>query len=186
MIKDANSKVKCTLYNRWYWSIEKAGIMIDSPSGGSIWIPKGRFAQMKDKTEEERELVVSIGESVETEFVSLSRTQMQTLLNIAKRCSGAFYRIGTKKVEFSNPQTAPQKVVTSKAKTQTAPSFAKRQFDRAARMRSNFQSIIGGCCPSCNQYKLNVKNHGSWVGYCCKSCGAGGSVTRRDNNKRRR
>jgi hypothetical protein len=97
MIKDTNSKVKCTLDNRWYWSIEKAGIWIDSPAGGHVWIPKGRFHQMKDKTEVERELVVSIGESVETEFVSLSRTQMQHLLNIAKRCSGAFYRIVTKK-----------------------------------------------------------------------------------------
>ena len=169
---------KCKIDNRWLWSLESAGIGVTSPSGRTAWIRK---LDADLPTDEQWKLIADkLIPALNGSVIELTRDEMQCIADVAKLTGKV---ITPKKVDRAVPVT---KAKPHNSLPQTAPSFAKRQFDRVARMHANFQSIIGGCCPSCNQYKLNVKNHGSWVGYYCKSCGAGGSVTRRDNNKRRR
>lgn len=83
----------CKLYNRWDWSIAKAGIMLDSPNGGCIWIPKGKFSQMKDVSDFERAVVMYCGQ-MQLAQIDLTMEQMQALLDVAKRVQGGIWRIG--------------------------------------------------------------------------------------------
>ena len=105
--------------------------------------------------------------------VALTVAEMEAVARMAKQAGRV-----VEKVVAAKPVTVKQ--MDTKAKPQK--SYAARKFDRIASMHANYNSIIGGCCPSCGSRSLKVKDHGSWVGYFCKPCGAGGSVSR---NKRK-
>ena len=160
----------CKLYNRWYWSVERAGIMLDSPAGGCIWIPKGALSQLTDLTDAERAAMWKCGECV-TDSIELTMDEMKALLDVAKRARGGTWRIGK---NVAAPQVSS---VASKTVPTTQKSYAQRKFERNKRIQNNRQKILGGCCPGCDKYALNVKRYTGWVGYYCKNCKGGGSIT---------
>lgn len=90
---------KCKLDNRWNWSTENAGMIIDSPTGGFIWIFKVDFNQMKDQFLEEAQLIEEI-KTLMNGDVDLTRTQMQHLLNVAKKCPSSIYHKGSRKLNL--------------------------------------------------------------------------------------
>ena len=155
--------VECKIDNRWDWSLKRACIGVTSPSGNTAWIRKldadlptdADWTVMKEKILDARDGSV----------VELTLEEMQRVARIAK-LSG--------KVVSAKP--VAEKRMDTKAKPHK--SYAARQFERAQQVHTNNQSILGGCCPSCGSRSLKVKDHGSWVGYFCKPCGAGGSITR--------
>ena len=160
----------CKIDNRWLWSLEQACIGITSPSGRTAWIRKldadlpseEDWAVIKEKI-----LDVPDGSSV-----ALSVAEMEAVARMAKQAGRVVEKVVSKPVAVQQPVT----------KSKPQKSYAARKFDRIASMHANYNSIIGGCCPSCGSRSLKVKDHGSWVGYFCKPCGAGGSVSR--TNKR--
>ena len=85
-------KVKCKLYNRWYWSIESAGLLIVSPQGGGVWIKKGAVADIR-VSDQAKELIQLIGQAVSSDSIELSVADMQLLLETAKRVKGCFYSV---------------------------------------------------------------------------------------------
>lgn len=85
--------VVCKLNNRWYWSVESAGLIIESPRGGHVWIKKSAVADTR-VTEAAKELICTIGCSVNSETIELSVADMQLLLEAAKSSKGCFYSVG--------------------------------------------------------------------------------------------
>lgn len=85
------TKVKCKLYNRWYWSVESAGLLIESPAGGHVWIKKSAI-NVVGVSVEAQELLRSIGMSGDVDSVELTIDQMQHLLTVAKLARGCFYK----------------------------------------------------------------------------------------------
>ncbi len=86
------TKVKCKLYNRWYWSVESAGLLIESPAGGHVWIKKSAI-NVVGVSVEAQQLMRSIGTSGDVDSVELTIEQMQQLLAVAKLVKGCFYRV---------------------------------------------------------------------------------------------
>ena len=153
---------KCKINNCWESSIEKAGIGIDSPKGGNVFIRKLDVDLISD---DDWELVKRIAFHPSDE-IELTREEMSQLLNAAKQSNG----IVNKRVLNV---AAPHLSVTAKPQK----TYAQRKWEKNARIQNNTQKILGGCCPGCDRYTLSVKRHTGWVGYYCKSCKGGGSVT---------
>ena len=160
---------KCKINNCWMDSIEKAGIGIASPKGGNIFIRKLDVDLISD---EHWELVKRCAFHPEPE-IDLTVEEMSQLLAAAKSSRGIVSMRRTVK-NVAAPQVSS---VASKTVPTTQKSFAQRKFERNKRIQNNTQKILGGCCPSCDKYALNVKRYTGWVGYYCKNCKGGGSIT---------
>ncbi len=85
-------KVKCKLYNRWYWSIESAGLLIESPQGGHVWIRKGAVADSR-VSDQAKELIRTIGNFANSENIEITIADMLLLLETAKTVKGCFYSV---------------------------------------------------------------------------------------------
>lgn len=155
----------CKITNRWMDSIESAGVGIASPKGGYVFIRKLDVDLVSD---EQWELVRKCAFHTGTE-IELSIEEMATLLAAVKASNG-IYSLGKRAVKNV---AAPQNIKVPQQK-----SYAQRNAERQRRIQNSNQSILGGCCPNCGSRSLKVRDHGSWVGYFCKPCGAGGSITR--------
>ena len=84
--------VTCKLYNKWYWSIESAGLLIESPQGGHVWIKKGAVADSR-VSDQAKELIRTIGNFATTENIELTVADMHLLLETAKTVKGCFYSV---------------------------------------------------------------------------------------------
>lgn len=84
-------KVKCKIDNRWYWSIESAGLLIESPQGGHVWIRKGAVADSR-VSEQAKDLIRTIGNFANSDSIEITVADMYLLLETAKTVKGCFYR----------------------------------------------------------------------------------------------
>jgi len=85
--------VICKLDNRWYWSIESAGLLIESPRGGHVWIKKGAIADPR-VSEAAKVLIQLIGQTGSANTIEISIADMHLLLETAKTAKGCFYSVG--------------------------------------------------------------------------------------------
>jgi hypothetical protein len=153
------------------WSIENAGIMVDSPRGGCISIRKLDVDLISD---DQWAVVVKCADHTDT-HIDLTKEEMALLLSAAQSSKG-IYRIGKEAVGTCNV-VPKQNLAAPKIKVPHQTSYMQRNRERLNRIAAMNQSTLSGQCPNCNQYGLKVANHGTWAGFFCSKCNKGGSLT---------
>lgn len=84
--------VVCKLNNRWYGSAESAGLLIESPQGGHVWIKKAAIADPQ-VSEAAKYLIQLIGQTGSANTIEISIADMHLLLETAKTSKGCFYSV---------------------------------------------------------------------------------------------